>query len=131
MTKIIVVCGAGASSTFLAHRINRRAGAAHLSLSAQAATASDYLLRLADGDVLLVGPQLGAQFDEITERAHERHAYTALLPATIYGPGGDEEALSIADGLIASADLDDNDENSDNHDDGDRASGPDHTSRAE
>lgn len=101
MTSVVIVCGAGASSTFLAHKMNRSAKAGNLAVTAQAATQQDYLLRLRSGDVLLVGPQLGAVYDDIRVRAAELEVRVALLPETIFGPGGADEALRIVVELAA------------------------------
>lgn len=101
MTSVVIVCGAGASSTFLAHKMNRSAKVGKLAVTTQAATQQDYLLRLRPGAVLLVGPQLGAAYDEIKARATELEAHVALLPETIFGPGGAEEALRIVAELAA------------------------------
>jgi Phosphotransferase system cellobiose-specific component IIB len=105
MTSVVIVCSAGASSTFLAHKMNRRAADDGLPVSVQAATQQDYLLRLRAGNVLLVGPQLGAVYEDIRLRAEELEVRVGLLPGTIFGPGGVEEALRIV------AELATNDEN--------------------
>ncbi|KQV07195.1 PTS sugar transporter subunit IIB [Leifsonia sp. Root112D2] len=101
MTSVVIVCGAGASSTFLAHKMNRSAKVRSLAITTQAATHQDYQLRLRPGDVLLVGPQLGAAFEEIRMRAEQLEAHVALLPETIFGPGGAEEALRMVEELAA------------------------------
>lgn len=99
MATIVIVCGAGASSTFLAHRMNRAAKAAGLDSTARAATLDDYVSRLKAGDVLLVGPQLAAHFEEISARAERLNVGVALLPETIFGAGSAETALRIATDL--------------------------------
>ena len=101
MVTIVVVCGAGASSTFLAHRMNRAAKAAGLNCTARAATLDDYRSRLHAGDALLVGPQLATHFAEISARAERMGVRSALLPETIFGAGSADEALRIATDLIA------------------------------
>lgn len=101
MRSIVIVCGAGASSTFLAHRMNSRARSEGLAFTAQAATRDDYLSCLGAGDVLLVGPQLAADFAQIRTSAENVHAHAALLPPSIFGANGAEEALRTAAGLAA------------------------------
>lgn len=101
MATIVIVCGAGASSTFLAHRMNRAAKAAGLNCTARAATMGDYLSRLRAGDALLVGPQLAAHFAEISADAERMDVRSALLPETIFSAGSADEALRIATDLIA------------------------------
>jgi len=101
MATIVIVCGAGASSTFLAHRMNRAAKASGQNLTARAATMGDYLSRLRAGDVLLVGPQLAADFAQISAQAEGMTVRSALLPETIFSAGSADEALRIAADLIA------------------------------
>ena len=51
MVRIIVVCGAGASSTFVAHRIRRAAAARGIEVRATATSESQLDAALADADV--------------------------------------------------------------------------------
>ena len=69
MVRIIVVCGAGASSTFVAHRIRRAAAARGIEVRATATSESQLDQALADADVLLVGAHLGDRLDLLRERA--------------------------------------------------------------
>ena len=77
--RIIVVCGAGASSTFVAQRIRRAAAARGLEVRAPAASeALDEAL--ADADVLLVGAHLGERLEPSLERAAAASVPIAMLP---------------------------------------------------
>lgn len=93
MRKILVVCGAGASSTFLAHRL--RAGAKEHGMDAvfRSETLTGLEESLPDADVLLVGPHLESQFDVLRLRAEHVGAAAALLPHDVFGAHGADAVL--------------------------------------
>ena len=96
MDLIIVVCGAGASSTFLASRMRSLATAQGLDVTARAVSVSDLAAQLDDATVLLVGPHLEAGFTELRAAAAEHLVPAGLLPATAFGPSGASDALEQA-----------------------------------
>lgn len=100
MDTILIVCGAGASSTFLASRMRAVAASRKIPLSVTAASEADLDSLLAGIDVLLVGPHLAPVFDELLDRAAKRGTLAALLPPTAFQSGGAEAALDLASGLI-------------------------------
>jgi PTS system cellobiose-specific IIB component len=97
---ILVVCGAGASSTFLASRMRTILAERGLDLTARAASNLDLDSRLADARVLLVGPHLASSFAELQAAAAEYSVPAALLPTTAFGPTGALDALELALGLL-------------------------------
>jgi len=99
---ILVVCGAGASSTFLASRMRKIASERGLDLVARAASNLDVSARLADARVLLVGPHLEAEFPELAAAAAAHSVPAALLPPTAFGPDGASAALDQAVALLDS-----------------------------
>ncbi|MFB2596771.1 PTS sugar transporter subunit IIB [Herbiconiux sp. P17] len=101
MDKVLIVCGAGASSTFLALRLRGVARTRGLDLTVEAGTLSDLDERLAATDVLLVGPHLGAHFAELQERADAAGTRAALLPDTVFGGAGAELAADLVTELLA------------------------------
>jgi len=101
MDLILVVCGAGASSTFLASRMRMLATERGLDITARAASNLDLASHLPDARVLLVGPHLESSFAELSAEAAARHVPTGLLPATAYGPQGASDALDQALALLA------------------------------
>jgi PTS system cellobiose-specific IIB component len=101
MELILVVCGAGASSTFLASRMRALAKDRGLDVTARAASNLDLSSRLADASVLLVGPHLEATFSELAAEAAEHSVPAALLPSTAFGPEGATDALTQALALLA------------------------------
>jgi PTS system cellobiose-specific IIB component len=96
VTNILVVCGAGASSTFLAHRMRTAATARGYTATVKAASQSALDSRMPGVDVLLVGPHLAAELPVLARIAEGYGVPVALLPESIFGSGGEHEALSIA-----------------------------------
>jgi PTS system cellobiose-specific IIB component len=96
MDLILVVCGAGASSTFLASRIRSLATERGLDLTARAASNLDVSARLGDATVLLVGPHLEADFPELQAEAAGHSVPAGLLSPTAFGPEGATDALEQA-----------------------------------
>ncbi|WP_374946157.1 PTS sugar transporter subunit IIB [Agreia sp.] len=101
MHRVLVVCGAGASSTFLAHRIRAAARVRDIDLHVAASSTDGLAERIREIDVLLVGPPLAARFDELSRLAAAAGARSALLPDTVFGARGEEAALDLALGLDA------------------------------
>jgi PTS system cellobiose-specific IIB component len=102
MAMILVVCGAGASSTFLASRMRALAKERGLDVTARAASNLDLSSRLADASVLLVGPHLQPAFAELAAEAADHSVPAALLPSTAFGPQGATDALDQALALLTS-----------------------------
>ena len=96
MDLILVVCGAGASSTFLASRIRSLATERGLDLTARAASNFDLSSRLSEATVLLVGPHLEASFAELQAEAAVHSVPAGLLASTAFGPKGATDALEQA-----------------------------------
>ena len=67
--KILVVCGAGASSTFVAQRVRHAAQNQGLAYSAFAGTEQSLPIDLDAADVVLVGPHLAHALDRIERDA--------------------------------------------------------------
>ena len=61
--QILIVCGAGVSSTFVAKRIARAADAAGVAVSARPAVFSE-LAHADEADLVLLGPHLADRLDE-------------------------------------------------------------------
>ncbi|MET0673725.1 MAG: PTS sugar transporter [Microbacterium pygmaeum] len=82
--QILVVCGAGASSTFVAQRVRHAAHDAGLPYSAFAGTELSLPIDLDAADVVLVGPHLAHAMDRIQRDAAARGTTVVLLPADIF-----------------------------------------------
>ena len=83
--KILVVCGAGASSTFVAQRLRHAAHGAGLDCTAIAGTPQSLLIDLDDADLVLVGPHLAHALADIERDAATRGAGAVLLPDDVFG----------------------------------------------
>ena len=81
--KIIVVCGAGASSTFVATRLSRAATVAGLDIDASAVPVSALDADLASADALLLGAHLGDAAHAVRGRARVHGVRVVDLPADI------------------------------------------------
>ncbi|MDQ1137636.1 PTS system cellobiose-specific IIB component [Microbacterium sp. SORGH_AS 1204] len=82
--RILVVCGAGASSTFVAQRVRRAALGRGLEYSASAGTAHSLPTDLDAADIVLVGPHLAGELDGIRSAAATRGAAVVLLPDDVF-----------------------------------------------
>ena len=100
MQSVLIVCGAGASSTFLASRMRAIAAARGLDMVVSAASDSELRTRLHGTTVLLVGPHLEAAFPALREEAAVFGVPAALLPQTAFSAGGAEHAIEIVGGLV-------------------------------
>ncbi|AXH36730.1 hypothetical protein DVJ78_16085 [Humibacter sp. BT305] len=99
--RVLIVCGAGASSTFLALRIRAVARERGLDLVVEAGTVQDLDERLPATDALLVGPHLADRFSELAQRAAEADTPAGLLPADAFGPDGAAAATDLLGELLA------------------------------
>lgn len=100
--KILVVCGAGASSTFVAQRLRHAAQAAGLDCTAVAGTPQSLPIDLDDADLVLVGPHLAHALPQIARDAASRGADAMLLPSDIFGDLDGSRTLSLVRAALAS-----------------------------
>lgn len=96
--RILVVCGAGASSTFVAQRINGAARARELPWLAVATNGVSLPEDLPASDLVLVGPQYAAHLEQIRGLAAPHGVGVVLL---------DADAFSDLDGTRALARVED------------------------
>lgn len=82
--RILVVCGAGASSTFVAQRVRHAAQHEGLGYSAFAGTELSLPIDLDSADIVLVGPHLAHALERIRRHADARGTTVVLLPADIF-----------------------------------------------
>jgi len=82
--RILVVCGAGASSTFVAQRVRHAAHDQGLAYIAFAGTEQSLPIDLDAADVVLVGPHLGHALERIERDAAPRGTTVVLLPPDIF-----------------------------------------------
>ncbi|MFS0913196.1 PTS sugar transporter subunit IIB [Microbacterium sp. 179-I 3D2 NHS] len=94
--RILVVCGAGASSTFVAQRLRR--AACDAGLDWQAAAGMEHSVAASDHDLILVGPHLADRLDVIRGRAHSP---VAVLPDDIFADRDGSLTLAFARAFLA------------------------------
>lgn len=94
--RILVVCGAGASSTFVALRLRRAAQAAGLEYAAFAGTEQSLPIDLDTADVVLLGPHLAHSLDEVRALAAPRGVAVGVLPDDIFTDLDGARALALA-----------------------------------
>lgn len=99
--RILVVCGAGASSTFVAQRVRHAAQAAGRELSAVAGTEQSLPIDIDAADVVLVGPHLHASVDRIRREAAARLVRVILLPPDIFSDLHGTRTLALIDETLS------------------------------
>ncbi|MFC9918030.1 PTS sugar transporter subunit IIB [Agromyces binzhouensis] len=99
MMRIVVVCGAGASSTFAALRIRRAAEARGIAADVRAAGEQTLADALDGADALLVGVHLVPRLDALEQLATAASVPVAVLPGETRALDGDA-ALDLAIAII-------------------------------
>lgn len=69
--KVLLVCGTGASTSFMAAKMRYAAKQRGIDISITARSESEISNYLGDVDVVMVGPHLGVYYDELKERFSE------------------------------------------------------------
>jgi PTS system cellobiose-specific IIB component len=101
MQRILVVCGAGASSTFLVHSMRKVARGRGLDLVFQAGSRDDVSSRLGDVDVVLVGSHLADSFPDLLSEAEAASVHALLMPAVGFDADGAGAVLDLVAELAA------------------------------
>ncbi|MDF2561375.1 MAG: hypothetical protein K0R99_2821 [Microbacterium sp.] len=96
--RILVVCGAGASSTFVALRL--RSAAASAGLDWDAAAGSETSATGSDHDLVLVGPHLSDRLEAIRRSVE---APVAVLPDDVFTDRDGSRTLAFARSILAGA----------------------------
>lgn len=94
--RVLVVCGAGASSTFVAMWVRKAAAARALDVIASASSETELDALAADIDVVLIGPHLADRFDDLAEHVRARGASAVLLSEQIITTRDGDAALDLA-----------------------------------
>lgn len=102
--RILVVCGAGASSTFVAQRVRHAAHDQGLAYIAFAGTEQSLPIDLDAADVVLVGPHLAHALERIERDAAARGTTVVLLPPDVFADKDGTRTLALVrDAVRASA----------------------------
>lgn len=100
--KILVVCGAGASSTFVAQRVRRAALDRGLDLTATAGTSRSVPNDLDAADLVLVGPHLALDAERIRAEAAPWNALVVLLPDDVFTDLDGTRTLALVEDALRS-----------------------------
>lgn len=82
--KILVVCAAGASSTFVAQRLRSAADAAGMPWTAVASTEAALAADAQGADLVLLGPHLAARAEDLRALVAARGAQLEVLAEDIF-----------------------------------------------
>ncbi len=93
--RILVVCGAGASSTFVAQRVRHAAHDQGLAYTAFAGTEQSLPIDLDAADVVLVGPHLAHALERIERDAAARGTTVVLLPPDVFADTDGTRTLAL------------------------------------
>lgn len=85
MKKVLLTCGAGASSGFMAQRMRQAAADKNIELEVKAVSESELKDYLGEYDILLVGPHLKYKLEELTTVAGEYNVDVQVIDDEIYG----------------------------------------------
>lgn len=94
--KILLICGVGASSGFIAQAMRKAAKKRKLEVTIAARSESELLDNIKDADCLLVGPHLAYQEQLIKDSAAPYGVPYAFIDEEIYGSIDGEGALDQA-----------------------------------
>jgi len=104
--RILVVCGAGASSTFVAQRVRHAAHEAGLAYSAFAGTEISLPIDIDAADVVLVGPHLAYVIPTLERDAALRGTAVVLLPDDIFTDLDGNRTLKLVQEALERAEAD-------------------------
>lgn len=83
--RVLLCCGAGMSSGFLAQKTQQAANAKGYPMRVKAVSQSVVDEYLDEVDILLLGPHFGSHLGEFEELASPYHVHVAVIPQAIYG----------------------------------------------
>jgi len=85
MSKVLLVCGSGASSGFMAAAARKAVKKSGSDVQFKARSDSELGEFLPDYDLLLIAPHLKYMADDIKEDAEKAHTKVAIIPQKVYG----------------------------------------------
>ncbi len=97
--RILVVCGGGASSGFLAQNMRKAAKKKNIKLFVKARSETEVEDFISDIDVLLIGPHLKYMEEELMDMARAHNVPGSVIPDIIYGRLDGEKCLELVNAL--------------------------------
>lgn len=98
--RILLSCGAGMSSGFLAQKMRQVAKKKGLDVKVEAKSESEVASYLPNIDVLLLGPHYASQLQEFTKMAQPYHAVVDVIDKDAYASLDGEAVLDFAINLL-------------------------------
>lgn len=100
MTRVLLICGAGASSGFMANSIRKAAKKSGMEMFVQARSESQLSEYLNEIDVLLIGPHLKYMEEELKEKVSDYQIKASVIPQSIYGALDGNKACDLITKLL-------------------------------
>ncbi|MEO1769671.1 PTS sugar transporter subunit IIB [Candidatus Enterococcus ferrettii] len=95
MKNILLICGSGASSGFMAAAIRKAAKKRGVGVTVKAASESQLDDRINEIDYLLIGPHLSYMLNDIQEQTKDKQVKAAVIPQNVYGALNGDKALDL------------------------------------
>ncbi|WP_445622901.1 PTS sugar transporter subunit IIB [Lacticaseibacillus paracasei] len=99
MKHVLLICGSGASSGFMAAAIRKAAKKKGEEISVKAASEAQLDDRLDEIDTLLIGPHLAYIKDDVVNKIKGKNIKVAIIPQLIYGSLNGAKALDLINGM--------------------------------
>ena len=96
MKNILLACGVGASSGFIAQKMRKAAEKKGLEIEIRAVSDTEILENIEGVGVLLIGPHLKHKFEEIQEEVSGYKVKTAIIDRKYYATLDGEAVLKTA-----------------------------------
>lgn len=94
--RILLCCGAGMSSGFLANAARKAAKKRKLNINIEARSHSDIASYMSSIDILMVGPHYAGELPEYRKMTDPHHIPVCAIPKDIYALLNGEELLNHA-----------------------------------
>lgn len=98
--KIMLCCGAGMSSGFLAQKTRQAAKKKGVSVTVEARSESAINQYIDDIDILLIGPHCASSYDMLKEIGDTKNVIVSMIPPKIYSSLDGEQLLNLALNLM-------------------------------
>lgn len=99
MKRVLLICGAGASSGFMAQAIRKAAKKENIKLTCEARSEAQLQEYVEDIDILLIGPHLAYIKNDIEKEVTEHDIKVEVIPQNIYGMLDGKKALELIKSL--------------------------------
>lgn len=94
--KILLCCGAGMSSGFLAQKTRQAAKKEGVSVSVEARSIADIASYMSSIDVLMIGPHYGNELEKFENMASPYNVPVVVIPQVVYSQLRGDELLKLA-----------------------------------